>query len=215
MSRKFILAYLIILILEIVAGEFEYTLGVYLLKPVIVSSLVLLVADEGFLKNWQFITALIFSLLGDIFLMIGVPNLFLFGLGSFLITHLFYVNIFRRKTTFKPVVIAAFLAIVAVFFFTVLKPNIPADFLLPIFVYMLVITTMGITASSVHLENQTTYLLTVGAVLFIVSDSLIAIDKFVGNIPLPTLIIMSTYGVAQLLITKSYLKIFSNSSSIE
>jgi hypothetical protein len=53
MSRKFILAYLIILILEIVAGEFEYTLGVYLLKPVIVSSLVLLVADEGFLKNWQ------------------------------------------------------------------------------------------------------------------------------------------------------------------
>jgi uncharacterized membrane protein YhhN len=209
------LSWLTILIVEIIAGEFGYTLGVYLLKPAIVSSLILLVAKKGFLKNWQFITALAFSLLGDIFLMVGLPSLFLLGLGSFLLTHLFYINIFRRKATFKPVVIAAFLAIVTIFFFTVLKPNVPADFLLPVFIYMLVITAMGITASSVQSKNQTTSLLAVGAVLFIISDSLIAIDKFVGDIPLPTLLIMSTYGVAQLLITKSYLKIFPNSSSIE
>jgi uncharacterized membrane protein YhhN len=59
------------------------------------------------------------------------------------------------------------------------------------------------------------YLLPLGAVLFIISDSLIAINKFVGDIPFPTLLIMSTYGVAQLFITKAYLKIFSDSSSIE
>jgi hypothetical protein len=88
MSRKFVIAYLTILIAEIIAGEFGYTLGVYFLKPVIVSSLILLVASKGFLKNWQFITALSFSLLGDVFLMIGVPHLFLFGLGSFLLKHI-------------------------------------------------------------------------------------------------------------------------------
>ncbi|MFB0945306.1 MAG: lysoplasmalogenase, partial [Spirosomataceae bacterium] len=188
---------------------------VYFLKPVIVSSLILLVASKGFLKNWQFITALSFSLLGDVFLMIGVPHLFLFGLGSFLLTHIFYINIFRRKAAFKPVIIVAFLLIVTVFFFTVLRPNVPADFLLPVFVYMLVITAMGIMGSSVQFKNRTMYLLPLGAVLFIISDSLIAINKFVGDIPFPTLLIMSTYGVAQLFITKAYLKIFSDSSSIE
>jgi uncharacterized membrane protein YhhN len=46
----------------------------------------------------------------------------------------------------------------------------------------------------------------IGAVLFMISDSLIAIDKFATPIPYPTLFIMGTYVFAQYFIAVGVLK---------
>ena len=191
MNKKFIYIYIGILFLEIIAGESGNDLAVYILKPCLLSALIVLVASLDMRKHWPFISALLFSLVGDILLMIKLPNLFIFGLGSFLITHVFYISIFRKLATFKPLITITFLSVVAVFFWFVLKPNVPPKLSVPVFFYMTIITAMGITASSVKINKQISYYLAIGATLFIVSDSLIAIDRFVQAIPYPTLLIMS------------------------
>lgn len=206
MNKIFIFIYLTILIAEIISGELGIVIGVFFLKPALVTALILLVSSHGLRKHLLFILALTFSLIGDILLMIKLPNLFLFGLGSFLITHLLYIRIFSKNATFNLQITVSFLTIIALFFWFVLKPNVPPAFAIPVFSYMIVITVMGITANSINSSKETLYLLAAGAILFIVSDSLIAVDRFVAPIPYPTFFIMSTYGIAQLLITKGYLR---------
>lgn len=206
-SKKFTIFYFTILALEIISGEIGFTTGVYILKPAIVGSLIYIVTKHGFRENSAFIAALVFSLLGDILLMLPSENLFLFGLGSFLITHLFYITIFRKKAKFKPFLTVAFLISVIGFFLLILNNKIPQALTLPVLIYMFVITVMGITASSINSNKIAVYSLSIGAILFIISDSLIAVNKFAMPIPFPTLLIMSTYGIGQFLITKGYLKL--------
>lgn len=210
-SKKFTL-FLVILCLEIISGEIGFTTGVYILKPAIVGSLIYTVAKHGFRENSAFIAALVFSLLGDILLMLPSENLFLFGLGSFLVTHLFYIAVFRKKATFKPFLTVAFLISVIGFFLLILNNKIPEALTLPVLIYMFVITVMGITASSINGNKIAVYSLSIGAILFIISDSLIAVNKFTTPIPYSTLLIMSTYGIGQFLITKGYLAVFQDKS---
>ncbi len=207
MSRKFIVSFLLVLTFEIIAGELNFLPGVYFLKPAIVLSLLFLVITKGFVKNKWFIIALFFSLAGDILLMLNLPILFLFGLGSFLITHLLYIGIFQQYATFKPLIFGVFLVAVSGYFLVFLNNRLPETLLVPVIIYMLVITLMGIIASSVNLENRHRHILGIGAVLFIISDSIIAYNKFVEPLPYPTLLIMSNYGIAQLLITRGYLQL--------
>lgn len=213
-SKKFAIFYFTILALEIISGEIGFTIGVYILKPAIVGSLIYVVSTRSFRENSAFIAALVFSLLGDILLMLPSENLFLFGLGSFLITHLFYIAVFRKKATFKPFLTVAFLISVIGFFLLILNNKIPQALTLPVLIYMFVITVMGITASSINGNKIAIYSLSIGAILFIISDSLITLNKFTTPIPYPTLLIMSTYGIGQFLITKGYLSIFAQRKTI-
>lgn len=210
MTKRFTALFVCISLCEIICGELNFIIGVYLLKPLIVSSLIYYIYNRGNLKENLFITALCFSLLGDIFLMLEVEGAFLFGLGSFLLTHVLFIFIFWKKAKFRTISILPLVVIVGLFYYLVLYANVPAEFRIPVILYMLIITLMGITLSSVPI-NSGTFLspLSIGALLFIFSDSLIAVNKFVVDIPYPTLLIMSTYAAAQFLITKGYLQSFS------
>jgi uncharacterized membrane protein YhhN len=64
---------------------------------------------------------------------------------------------------------------------------------------------MGIRASERKVSDKSYQLVLIGAILFILSDSLIALSKFVVNIPLSSLWIMATYVVAQYLIIQGLL----------
>ena len=80
--------------------------------------------------------------------------------------------------------------------------------LIPVTIYLLIILTMAFTASRRRgrVNHPSYYLVLCGAVFFIVSDSLIAIDKFYSEIPLADILIMATYAIAQYLIVLGLLK---------
>lgn len=80
--------------------------------------------------------------------------------------------------------------------------------LIPVLAYALVLLTMGIWA---HKRRGATsahsfMLVSTGAILFVISDGLIAINKFAFEVPVERILVMSTYIAAQYLIVRGLLK---------
>jgi len=155
--------------------------------------------------------ALIFSWLGDVTLMFQAnPTYFLLGIGFFLIAQLIYIIVLFKSNystpNFSLTKILPFI-IYAVVLFQLLLPN-AGEFKIPILVYGIIITVMAGMASL--RKNQTTnesYKLGLfGSILFVLSDSILAINKFYLDIPLAGVLIMSTYIVAQYLLTEGILR---------
>ena len=163
-----------------------------------------------------FLAGLLFSWFGDLFLMFVSQNelFFLAGLGSFLITHILYVIAFKndslqgsspRILTRKPhlgsPLLLLFMALMWVLF-----PNIPADMKIPVIVYASVITLMTLAALNRHgrIGNNSFKLVLIGAVVFMLSDSTIAINKFIydGELWGASFVIMLLYISGQSLIAK-------------
>ncbi|HPR64389.1 MAG TPA: lysoplasmalogenase [Thermoanaerobaculia bacterium] len=144
------------------------------------------------------------SLLGDIFLMLP-QDLFLPGLVAFLLAHIAYIAAFRSGRRFKVKLLSLLpflLFSTAVFLY--LSPVLK-EMKLPVLVYVAVITTMGWQALDRYLESKTgpaLYAL-LGAILFSLSDTILALDRFHGSLKLATLLIMSTYYLAQWLLALS------------
>lgn len=141
------------------------------------------------------VAALLLSACGDVLLEL---NLFAPGVGSFLLAQLCYARHFfsRRGTAGLPY---KRLALVLLLPLAVSSQVLPAagDMMVPVGVYMAVITIMGIGAA-LHLKPST--LLFTGALLFIVSDCMIGINRFVMPFSAARYAIMLTYYLGQLLI---------------
>ncbi len=153
---------------------------------------------------------LLFALLGDIFLMIREVNLFALGLASFLLMQLCYCVVFGLRGAIRPVSLTTigltalpFLAYAGSFLLA-LRPTFatkPAltGLWIPVVVYVICISTMGLMAALRRgLPGSRAVL--IGALLFMVSDSAIAINAFLTPFTGATLLIMSTYAAAQYLI---------------
>ncbi|MBN8876583.1 MAG: lysoplasmalogenase [Sphingobacteriales bacterium] len=156
------------------------------------------------LKVW-IISALLFSWVGDILLMFQDKKslFFLLGLSSFLLAHIFYI-IFLHKVRLaekiKPrlwtlLVVAVYYSVLIAF----LSPWL-GDMRLPVRVYGMVISFMLLLALHLlFLANRKAGLcIAIGAILFVLSDSLLAINKFYQPFEAAGFLIMLTYGLAQL-----------------
>ena len=150
--------------------------------------------------------SLAFSSLGDVLLNIG--GMFVFGLSSFLVAHLLYIVIFvrnrRQPAQLMPVagpVIAA-LAVYSTAMTLWLWPDL-GDMKVPVAAYVATITAMGMTAA---LADFRAPWVLVGALLFILSDSVIAVGRFKDGLPGGAYIIWSTYYVGQILIALGFIK---------
>jgi uncharacterized membrane protein YhhN len=177
-----------------------------LLMPLLM--LALISSTPGKLSSIRLIViGLFFSFLGDVFLM--WDNYFIPGLICFLLTHVFYIIYFLRlaskhgsfvkKNPWLILPLAAY-AIGMVWF---LFPKLGA-LAAPVAIYAAVISTM--LASCINLYKQLiksayTYFIA-GAFLFVLSDSLLAINKFYQSFSFAGIAIMSTYVLAQYLIVK-------------
>ncbi len=151
--------------------------------------------------------ALFFSWAGDVLLMFQekIHDFFLFGLTAFLIAHIFYIIFFHsvrfnagistRLVLFLPVMVYY-----AVLIFWLL-PGL-GDMKIPVIIYGLVISFMLVLALHMqYLRNKTAgTLMASGAVLFVISDSILAVNKFYSPFPPAGAMIMLTYGIAQYLI---------------
>jgi uncharacterized membrane protein YhhN len=147
--------------------------------------------------------ALAFSSLGDVFL--ALPgNFFVHGLLSFLIAHLFFITLWRRNWS-NPFHIAksqkGVLAILFVFVLVMVGWILPVPGLsAAVAAYMLVLTAMVMAAV---LVGANTFWIGAGAILFLISDSLLALSTFKHVIEgrLAGFLIWSTYYLAQYLMT--------------
>ena len=81
-----------------------------------------------------------------------------------------------------------------------LIPNL-GDLKLPVMAYFIAIAAMGLLALQSSLPLRWTVL---GALLFIISDSFIAINKFINPFPFESYWIMSTYYVAQFMLVTGF-----------
>lgn len=149
------------------------------------------------------IGALLFSLGGDVLLMLP-GNYFIPGLASFLVAHLFYIHLFRQGQTWFPSrrALAAVLGFGAVVYALLWSHLGDPVLQLAVAAYVTVISLMAAQAMgrATVLGNASARWVAVGACVFMASDALIAIDKFLTPVPLAPLWILATYYCAQMLI---------------
>ena len=155
------------------------------------------------------LAALIFSWIGDVLLMWS--ELFVFGLGSFLMAHVCYIIGFKvaQKTPEKIesvnfLKLFAFnlpIYLIAAFLYYLVHTNL-GSLKIPVIVYILVIVSMLSTARERFgkVSSSSFWQVFVGGSLFFISDGIIAISRFYQNFPESGILIMGTYAVGQLLI---------------
>lgn len=152
--------------------------------------------------------ALAASLAGDVFLM--VPGYFIPGLLSFLLAHLAYLALFKREQAWFPrrrTLLATLGYGVLMYGVLWLLGGLPAGLRGPVAVYVLVIALMAAQAigRARVLREQGAVLVAVGATFFLLSDTLLALNKFVTPLPLAPLWVLSSYYAAQVLIVRGVL----------
>lgn len=194
----------------------------YIFKPLIMISL-----GGHFLVNSASIDskirifavwAILFSLFGDVFLMFtgNGPNFFILGLGSFLISQIGYIFLFWQlnkteglqpffKT--KPFWLLLYIVYGGVIY-VLLFPRLDPVLKIAVFVYMSALLGMSVMALNRKGVQPTVSfnLVFAGSLLFMVSDTLIALNKFYTPIPADRFWVMSTYMAAQFLIVTGILK---------
>ena len=152
--------------------------------------------------------SLIFSSIGDIFLGINEEKFFIHGLVAFLVSHILYCIAFYSSFNIHSLSeenhFILNLALI-LYSITMLKKLLPklGNLKFPVIIYVCVIFLMGIGAIS---SNYTTSILVLGALLFIVSDSLLATQKFLKPFLGVQYLIWITYYLGQLFIVFGTLK---------
>ncbi len=206
-EKTFSYVFFVILIAELICGSVErFSALHYFTKPAIVISLMIFFWNESqaiskLIRNLTML-ALALSLLGDILLMFVhvAPNCFMFGLLAFLLAHVMYILVFlkQRNPLKKPMPFLVILLVYAIGLFLLLRSGL-GDMLIPVFVYMLVI--LGMATISFLREGKTSKtsynFVFFGAILFMISDSLLAINKFYETFLFANVLIMLSYALAQ------------------
>lgn len=150
--------------------------------------------------------ALAFSTAGDVLLDLS-PALFAFGLGAFLLAHLTYICLFvRNRATGVPldgrrIAVVAVILIFSVTLSAWIVPSVGA-LAVPVVLYICALTIMVCTAILARFRQRW---VAIGAILFLISDALLAIHKFKEPVPLRDYLVWSTYYLAQCGIALGYL----------
>jgi uncharacterized membrane protein YhhN len=150
------------------------------------------------------LAGLLCSITGDIVLMLP-EKWFAAGLVSFLAAHVFYILAFKPGPG-RPISAGMFIPFIifGLLMFRILAPSLgPMKF--PVLVYIAAITVMAGLAAGRFVDRGGTrpLLAFAGAVLFLISDSVLAYDRFAKKIGPAQAIILGTYFPAQLLIALS------------
>jgi len=198
-----------LLIVAIVFSGIAYIIGDFLKSPKIkyffkpfTTILIILLAflqqvEISETYKYLIIAALVFSLVGDIFLVLPTDK-FVQGLASFLVTHLFFIAAFTLG--FGPYLEISYLipaTIYTLVFLWILLPK-TGKFKIPVLIYSLVLMVFLWQASGrfYYLADSSSPRILIGAVLFIASDSVLAYDRFVRSNKFSSAIIHSTYWAA-------------------
>lgn len=190
-------------------GEYKPTRRqVYIFKPV-TTGLIIVIALLGTgvtppLYKGLIVAGLLFCLGGDILLMLPA-RYFIGGLVSFLVGHLLYIVAFVTDTGFQFSLLWLLpLLVFGGVIYSLLHPHL-GSMRLPVIIYMITILAMAWQALGRWSDQPTSsgLLAAVGAVLFVLSDSTLALDRFRAKFRSARVIVLSTYWLAQWLIALS------------
>ena len=215
-SQRFLqvfIAFALLYSLLLLTGKDVFT---WYLKPFLLPFLFYaVVKSDGFETKKWLLSALFFSWIGDCILLFADKGelYFIFGLVAFLIAHILFIVLFSKQKSenkhFKNVLFWIGLMAVIGYLVSMLSVLLPtlADLKIPVSVYAITISFMLIIAltGAVNWKNNAKYLVFIGALFFVISDSILALDKFHSPIASASYSIMITYLIAQFCITKGIL----------
>ncbi|MBI1224622.1 MAG: hypothetical protein GC192_05250 [Bacteroidetes bacterium] len=218
-------------ILHLIAIGFRLELLTFITKPLLVSLLSLwYYSSVNIYSNTYsrfFLFGLILSVIGDSFLMFVASKgelFFLLGLGSFLLAHLCYISTFSNFPNVKSGCIRQQKALILPFLVVLISIvcllwNGLGKLLIPVVIYSTAIIVM--CASSFNMKNRVPkpsfQRLFSGAILFVISDLIIALKKFKYpeiNETFSSLAVMTTYLLGQFLLTSGMIKIESKENQV-
>ena len=164
-------------------------------------------------KQWMLLS-LVFAWIGDVSFLFtdAMPALFILGLGMFLLSHLYYTYGMSRYPNLKnglllrsPIWIIPILIYDLVFLYTLWGSL--TDYELPVLIYTTSVVMTGWSAMNMQgrTDNTSANLMVIGALLLIATNSIVALNQFVGDkfhIPQPSLWIMLTYITGQFLMIR-------------
>jgi uncharacterized membrane protein YhhN len=196
-------------LLAILGAEAVGLIGLhYLFKPLttlLIAAMVWRLPAHEPVYRRAVLAGLALSLLGDVFLMLP-GDWFAFGLGSFLLAHLAYLRALRsRGPWFRPLFPLLGYVLIAGGVLVYLWPHVPAPLKAPVAVYVLALAAMASQAACIfHARpGAATRSAAWGGLLFVVSDAMLAIDKFASPIAHVATWVLITYWLAQWGIARS------------
>ncbi len=175
----------------------------YIVKTLPVLSLSLFAWLSSYKKVAFIPLALLFSAMGD---WAGEMGYFIIQIILFAIAHICFIVYFTQQiqlrylfhiTTLLPIAIGLFM-------WTQLTAIENTHVRYAVYGYILIITTMAVTAGSQQSHYRYGYFLS--ACIFIISDTCIAWNRFIAPVPYAGTIIMTTYFIAQYLTTYLYIR---------
>ncbi|MFT5144931.1 MAG: putative membrane protein YhhN [Rhodothermales bacterium] len=184
-----------------------YTRLTYAAKPLAMVSIGLIavlawpVVSETYRQ--LIVAGMILSMVGDVFLMLPKDR-FMAGLGAFLLAHIAYIAAFAGRLEDVPILPFLPFTLAFVFVARLLWPDLRSE-RYPVLIYSAALTVMAALATGVAVSegSLSAVACAVGAVLFVLSDTALAFDRFVGAFGSARYFILTTYFAAQLLIALS------------
>ena len=212
-----LIAFVLFCLIDFIGIYLDKQMMINFAKPMLMITLFWYYYSNTKTMNKFFVLGLFFSFLGDVLLLGTGETYFIFGLLFFLIAHVFYIIIalkILQKPKPKEFVIAGipFLLLFLVLI-NVLYAGL-GSMKIPVIVYALTISFFGIVSLILYLQTKTktSLLLVVGVLVFITSDTILALNLFYEKQSLYPLLIMMTYVLAQYLICKFVLKLNEESN---
>ena len=212
-KEYWLIIFITVLIAHITGIQLSNELLQSVSKPLIIPVLIVYFISQtnnvtSSLKKW-ILLALLFSWGGDVLLMFQAKKeiFFLLGLSSFLLAHIFYIVFFHHVRVRENVKSNPLLLVIVVIYYAVLiswlSPYL-GEMKLPVRIYGVVISVMFMLAMHMAaIKNRIAgRWMMIGALLFVISDSVLAINKFYQPFDAAGVVIMLTYGLAQLSIVK-------------
>jgi uncharacterized membrane protein YhhN len=207
----------LLVLIHLVAIQYGFSWLHLITKPLLMPALLLILLDSGARSTGKkmIVTGLLFSWLGDIFLLFEScnPLFFIAGLASFLITHACYIIFFLSIRSIAP----SFLKRQPLFILLIpgygtglvwlLFPNL-GPLKIPVTGYAAVICIMLLCSIHIYkkVKAPANKHFVSGAILFVLSDSILAVNKFYHPLPFAGVLLMLSYCAAQYFIVRGLLE---------
>lgn len=222
MKKAFILLYLVVLLAEVIgllSGKEEIHVWI---KPLLMPLLMIIILQPNnptkSPKPSLILLAIFLSWLGDVFLLWEAKHslFFILGLLAFLLAHICYLVYFLKSgsrfslNNSKTIMLTVGVFSYGTWLVVRLWPFL-GSLSLPVVVYAATLSCMVIISLLLPKNLKTTarFLMGFGAILFLISDSLLAHHLFVKSAAWVGASVMATYGLAQLFIVMGALHVFA------
>ena len=215
-----LLVFIIVCIINLYGIYYQKESVVYTTKPLLMITLFWYYYANTKVLSPYFLAALAASFLGDVFLLGKGELYFLLGLLFFLIAHIFYVimvvKLLKETRPFQILQASVPYVIIFIVLLAVLYSGLGA-MKIPVIIYAIAISIFGTVSLILYLQNKTkaSISLVIGVFIFIISDAVLALNLFYEKQSFYSILIMTTYVLAQYLICRFAMFSIQNSKQLK